>query len=136
MNTKRALMLALFIPTLSMVILTLGNGFLTTLTTLTLKHGAMSVAVVGAISSFYFIGIALGSYFTPTLINRVGHIRAYATFAAMISVATLIQGMWGNIWIWGGMRLIYGYGLAGLFILIESWVATAGGDDSKGWALA
>jgi len=96
----------------------------------------MSVAVVGAISSFYFIGIALGSYFTPTLINRVGHIRAYATFAAMISVATLIQGMWGNIWIWGGMRLIYGYGLAGLFILIESWVATAGGDDSKGWALA
>ncbi|KAF1006037.1 MAG: hypothetical protein E5299_02191 [Burkholderia gladioli] len=64
-------------PLLGLFIVSIGNGFLSSLTTLRLDAAGASATVVGIVSSAYFIGLTLGAVFHDRLIVRIGHIRAY-----------------------------------------------------------
>jgi MFS family permease len=111
----------LIAPILSMCILTLGNGFFTTLTTVQLSNMQMSTIMIGVISATYFFGMMLGAFFSQNIIAKVGHIRSYSVFAALMSICCLFQGVSGNPLLWSVLRFICGFALAGLFIVIESW---------------
>ena len=111
----------LIAPILSMCILTLGNGFFTTLTTVQLSNLQMSTTMIGIISATYFTGMMLGSFFSQNIIARVGHIRSYSVFAALMSICCLFQGVFEDPLLWSVLRFICGFALAGLFILMESW---------------
>lgn len=128
---KKAI-LPLIAPMLSVFILTLGNGYYTTLTSLSLSSAGVSESLVGVVSSAFFLGLLVGSYHTQFLINRVGHIRAYAFFTSMMVVAVLLQGLFFNIWSWAVLRLIAGYDLAALFIIIESWLVSGADETIRG----
>ncbi|MCP4178383.1 MAG: MFS transporter [bacterium] len=108
-------------PIISVCILTLGNGFFTTLTTMQLATFHLSTLLIGIISAAYFAGMLLGSFFSQNIIAKVGHIRAYSVFAALMSICCLFQGVVADPIIWGILRFLCGYALAGLFIVIESW---------------
>lgn len=122
----------LITPILSCCILTLGNGFYTTLTTVQLTKLNFSTIVVGIISAVYFAGMLLGSLHSQTIISKVRHIRAYSVFAALMSICCLFQGVVIDPWLWGILRFICGYALAGLFIVIESWCISSVDDQYKG----
>ena len=111
----------LIAPILSMCILTLGNGFFTTLTTVQLSSIEMSTMMIGIISATYFFGMMLGAFFSQNVIAQVGHIRSYCVFAALMSTCCLFQGVFDNPLLWCMLRFICGFALAGLFIVIESW---------------
>ena len=111
----------LIAPILSMCILTLGNGFFTTLTTIQLNNLQMSTVMVGIISATYFAGMMIGSFFSQNIIAKVGHIRSYCVFASLMSICCLFQGVFESPLLWAILRFICGYALAGLFIVIESW---------------
>ena len=113
--------ISLIAPILSMCILTLGNGFFTTLTTVQLSNLQMSTVIIGIISATYFAGMMLGSFFSQNIIAQVGHIRSYSVFAALMSICCLFQGVTENPLIWSILRFVCGFALAGLFIVIESW---------------
>lgn len=127
---------AIITPIISMLILTIGNGLFTTITTLQLKNLQASNLIVGLVGAAYFFGLMVGSYSSQKLITRVGHIRAYATFAAVIGVATLLQGIFALPWAWMILRFLVGYALAGLFIVIESWILVSSEESSKGRMMA
>jgi MFS family permease len=127
--------LAILAPILSISILTLGNGFYTTLTTIQVQHFA-SLGSLGFISSAYFVGMLLGSYFTQHLIIRIGHIRSFAIFAAVMTVCVLLQAVLNNPWLWATVRAVSGFGLAGLFVIIESWLLAHSQPNTKGRILA
>lgn len=126
----------LLAPTIAMAILTLGNGFFTTLTTVALNHQGITEFLIGVVSAMYFLGMAVGSVYCNPLIVRVGHIRAFATFASVMAVVTMLQGLWLNPYCWLVLRFITGYCLAGLFIVIEGWVVQASDRKLRGVILA
>lgn len=126
----------IFTPIVSMLILTVGNGLFTTMTSLQLKTLSVSDFFVGCVAAAYFLGLMIGSYTSQRFIIRVGHIRAYAAFATIMTVATLLQGMVGLPWLWLVLRFIVGYGLAGLFIVIESWMLGVSNARNKGRIMA
>jgi MFS family permease len=111
----------LIAPIMSMFILSLGNGFFTTLTTVQLSNMQMSTLMIGIISATYFGGMMLGSFFSQNIIAKVGHIRSYCVFAALMSICCLFQGSFENPVLWSILRFICGFALAGLTIVIESW---------------
>jgi MFS family permease len=128
----RKKILLLISPILGMCILTLGNGFFTTLSTVQLNNIGYSAWIIGIISSVYFLGMTLGPYFSQSLIARVGFIRSYVIFAAILSISTLLLGVFNNPILWMILRFICGYALAGLFVVIESWCLCAAGSKNKG----
>jgi MFS family permease len=78
--------------------------------------------VTGAIMSCYYLGYVLGTRTAPPLLRRLGHIRVFATLAALSSAAILLQGCFVNPYTWGVMRILSGLCLAGIYVVAESWL--------------
>lgn len=126
----------IFLPCFSMMILTLGNSFLTTTSSIDLKEMALSNWLVGFITTGYFLGIVIGAFYAKKLIMRIGYIRGYATFAAITACAALLQGMVTDPGLWFFSRLLTGYAISGLFVVIESWILSSCSPEFKGRMLA
>lgn len=123
-------------PLLGLFIISIGNGMLSSLTTLRLDTLGESATMVGIVSSAYFIGLTLGSIFNDRLIVRIGHIRAYSSFASLIAVTVLLQGLIFGAEAWFVLRLINGWASVGVFLVVESWLLLAGDPKMRGRLLA
>ena len=123
-------------PLLGLFIIALGNGFMSSLTTLRLGAAGESATTIGVVSSAYFIGLTLGAVFNDRLILRIGHIRAYSSFAALIGATILLQGLFYDTTWWSLLRLLNGWAAVGVFLVIESWLLLAGDAKIRGRLLA
>jgi MFS family permease len=123
-------------PLFGLFIASIGNGFISSLTTLRLDAAGVSATVIGLVSASYFIGLTLGAIFNDRLISRIGHIRAYSSFAALTAVTVLLQGIVFNAELWIFLRLINGWATVGIFLVIESWMLLAADPKVRGRVLA
>jgi MFS family permease len=123
-------------PILSISILVLGMGALTTYTTLRLEAFNTSEWLIGIVSTVYFIGLVVGSNKSQHLVLRVGHIRSYAAFSATFAAMTLLQGLFEIPWLWIIFRYVGGFCLAGCFLVVESWLLGASNNTNRGVILA
>jgi MFS family permease len=78
--------------------------------------------VTGLVMSAYFAGFVYGTYACPKMIRSVGHIRAFATLASLVSALPMFHALWTNALAWGVLRFITGVCLVGLYIVVESWL--------------
>ncbi len=124
------------IPLFSTAFLMLGNGLYNTLIPLRLKAEGDLDVVIGIITSVFYLGMFIGSFNLSTVITRIGHIRAFAAFAAVLAISTIITGMKQNVSLWMVTRFIGGYSLAGLYITIESWMLNMSTNKTRGKYLA
>ena len=76
--------------------------------------------------SSYFAGFTLAALRCGPIIERVGHIRAYAAFAGMVVAATAAMPLLLGPLSWLVLRAVVGFGCAGLFITTESWLKRQG----------
>lgn len=123
-------------PLLGLFIVCLGNGFITSLTALRLDTAGVSDTLIGLVSSSYFVGLTLGALFSDRLITRIGHIRAYSSFASLTAATFLLQGLIFDPWAWLVFRLINGWAIVGIFLVVESWLLLAGDQKMRGRLLA
>lgn len=123
-------------PLLGLLFVSLGNGFISSLTSLRLDADGVSDLMIGAVSSSYFLGLALGAMFSDRLIVRIGHIRAYSSFASLTAATFLLQGMVTDPWAWLVFRLLNGWAIVGIFLVVESWLLLLGEQKSRGRLLA
>ena len=133
---SRQLLLAILGPILGLLIISLGNGFISSLTSLRLDAAGVPVTLTGLVSSAYFIGLALGAIFSDRLITRTGHIRAYGSFASLIAVTILLQGLIFDPWMWFTLRFLCGWASVGVYLVIESWLLMSADKENRGRLLA
>jgi MFS family permease len=89
---------------------------------LRLTATSVSEVWVGAQIAAYYLGLVFGARIGHKLIIQVGHIRAYAATAAIVTVMVLAQSLIDNLWIWLGFRFIAGIAMVTQFMVIESWL--------------
>jgi MFS family permease len=121
---------------LGTAILVAGHGLLTTLVPMRVTQLGANAGMAGAIATGYFIGLVLGAWYNPTIIHRVGRIRALAGFAAIFAATSLLLPLapWPAVWIL--IRVVAGACLAGLTLVIESWLNTVASSAQRGRVLA
>jgi MFS family permease len=107
---------------LGMGVLMLGAGLQSTLLGLRATLDGFPTLVTGFVMSCYYVGYVFGTFVAPPLLRQLGHIRVFATLAAVASVAVLIQGCFVNPLTWGAMRLLSGLCFAGIYVVAESWL--------------
>ncbi len=107
---------------LSASILLIGNGLQGTLISVRANLEAFSAPEIGLLVSGYFAGYIAGSLFAPTVIMRAGHIRAFAVFAAVASATALTYALVVNPIVWIALRVVMGFCVCGLYMVIESWL--------------
>lgn len=115
-----------------MSILLGGNGLLGTLLGVRAGLEGFGATVVGAIMSAYFLAFILGTFFCPTIVRRVGHIRAFAALAAIGSVSAITHALLVNPIAWGVLRIVTGVAMVGLFMVMESWLNVLSPNERRG----
>ena len=117
-------------------ILLAGNGLLGTIVALRAEAEGFSVQTIGLMGTAYFVGFLLGTWQVMRWISSVGHIRVFASLAALAACSTLILAMVVDPWAWIFLRLVAGFCLAGLFTVVESWLNTTAENSERGRLLS
>src|SRR5580693_7815295 len=100
----------------------LANGFFGTFISLRVAIEDFGPTMSGIVLSSYFAGFTLGALRCERIIERVGHIRAYAAFAGLVVAATALMPLRVGPLPWLTLRAAVGFGCAGLFVATESWL--------------
>lgn len=103
-------------------LLLLGVGLMTTLIPLRGQALGFSTTLLGGLTSAYYAGYFIGTFALPPLIQRIGHIRAFAFCTACVTCLALLYTVSINPWIWLTLRLLTGGAVVGLYAIIESWL--------------
>lgn len=98
--TVRQTLFLILTPIVAMCVLSFGNGFFTTYSSIELNSLGRSNLMIGLISAAYFFGMTAGSYFSQFTIVRVGYIRAFVLFASLMAISTLTVGIFKEVPIW------------------------------------
>ncbi|HEX7046244.1 MAG TPA: MFS transporter [Gammaproteobacteria bacterium] len=118
----RQTLFSLFALFLAMLTLMLGSGHLGTFLSLRLKAADEPNWLIGLVMAGYYIGLVAGAWVCPKVLQRVGHIRAFAVFAAINSANVLAQGIFLNAIVWLPLRVLTGLSMMGMFMVVESWL--------------
>lgn len=103
-------------------ILLLGSGLFGTLIGIRASIEQFPTSLVGLVMSAYFAGFMAGTLLCVHVISGVGHIRAFAVFAAIATATALAQSIWIGVLPWLLFRFVAGLALAGLTLILESWL--------------
>lgn len=125
----RSLLLAIFM-------LMAGGGFVSTLVSVRLERAGSSALFIGLVGTAYFLGLVTGSVRVSRIIRRVGHIRAFAAFVALLSASTLAYAIHRHPILWGVLRFVDGLCVAGVFVCLESWLNERADSGARGSILA
>ncbi len=87
---------------------------------------------IGYVFSGYFLGYLFSSIQCPKLIKNVGHIRVFAAFASLGSIAILLHWVIVNPIAWLAFRMITGFSFAAIYIVCESWLNDRADNNSRG----
>ncbi|WP_162901314.1 MFS transporter [Breoghania sp. L-A4] len=107
---------------LSVALMLLGHGLQGTLLPVRADLEGFSELAVGAMSSAYFAGFVVGCVVAPYAILRAGHIRAFAALVSIGSASALLYAVIPDPVAWALIRCIYGFTLAGFYMIVESWL--------------
>lgn len=99
-----------------------GNGMMATFVPVRLDLVGIGQDAVGLVVTAYAGGMLLGCLFSGHAMRRVGHIRAFATFAALGTISALLMSAWVAVPAWFGLRLVSGFCTTGIFIAAQAWL--------------
>lgn len=117
-------------------LLLLANGMFGTLLGLRSKLEGFSTDITGLIMAAYFLGMLFGALHAARVVARAGHIRSFAAFASIMSVAVLAHILIINPMVWVVLRTICGFCMAGMVMIVESWLNERSTNDNRGRVLS
>lgn len=105
------------------VLLQGGMGLLTAVLPLQMDEAGFTSTEIGIMAAGFSGGFLLGCMYAPTLIARIGHIRAFSAFATILSALTLAFAIDTDLFLWTGVRIVSGICFAGLLTVSDSWIS-------------
>ena len=117
-------------------ILCLGHGLQGTLIGVRAMYEGFSLTSIGIITAGFYLGYLVGSIILPLFLKRVGHIRVFAALASLASVAILLHTIILNPTTWFFFRILTGLSIAGIYIIMESWLNDQSSNESRGQILS
>lgn len=91
-----------------------------------------SAVDVGLLGSSYYLGFVIGCLLTPVLLSRVGHTRTFAALISITAAVAVCYPMLVQPQFWALLRLVTGICLAGLYLIIESWINDRATSSTRG----
>lgn len=135
-TTTRTVLLAAWGLFAALALLMLGNGLIGVLIGVRSELEGFNTTVTGVIMASYFAGFLAGSQVTPRMMARVGHIRVFAGLTSVVAATALIQAVFVTPISWALLRLVFGFGMAGLYVVVESWLNDTVSNSNRGRVMA
>ncbi|BBK39356.1 MFS transporter [Allostella sp. ATCC 35155] len=114
----------------------LASGLFNSFLSLRMGIEAFPPQLIGFVVSAYFAGFLFGSLWTGAIVAQVGHIRAFAAFAAILTGSFLFLALFVSPWAWMAIRVLSGFAIAGIFVVTESWLNDRADSGNRGSILS
>jgi MFS family permease len=121
---------------LSYGLLLLANGLFGTLLGVRSQIEGFDTQIVGLIMAAYFLGLLQGALRASNVVAAVGHIRAFAAFASVMSVTALLHVILVDPILWCILRFASGFCMAGMILVTESWLNARSTNRTRGQVMA
>jgi len=124
---------ALFV---GLALVMVGNGLNGSVLGVRSEEEGFSLAVTGIIMASYFGGFLAGTVYAERALRKVGHIRVFAALASTASCVVLLQAISVTPATWIGTRFLFGACMAGLYVVVESWLNDLATNQTRGRMLS
>ncbi len=114
----------------------LANSTLTTVMPLRMLEDDASGMAIALFGAAFFLGFALGCFTQPSLIRRVGYIRAFAVAASVCSGLSIIMDLSDSIELWLALRFLMGIAVASIFAAVDGWINGTASHANRGRVFA
>lgn len=121
---------------LGVAFLLAGNGLQFTLLPLRGAADGFGAFEIGVIGSAYYLGFVAGCLLAPYAILSAGHIRAFTAMVALAATVALAYVLAPDPYAWVVFRLVNGFCLAGIYLVIESWLNDRATNDTRGLVMS
>lgn len=101
-----------------------------------MKVEGFSTVAIGVVGLGYGVGFIAGGIALAAIVQAFGYRRAFSALAASGALATLLLTASDSVIVWSLLRAVVGFGLAGLMILVDSWIGTKAASKTRGRSLA
>lgn len=101
-----------------------------------LEQQKVSPVLIGALTSCHYFGFVIGAFNGPYFIRRLGHIRAAILYAVFGAITVLMHILFHQVYSWLILRFFIGMSIAGMFLVIESWLNAQTKSQWRGQILA
>ncbi len=113
----------------------IGHGIQGTLVPIWATSAGFDATTVGSLWSAYAAGLMLGCLTAGRIIESVGHIRAFAALMSAIAIIVLTYTFYPAPAFWLVLRAFHGFVIAGVYMIIESWLNEKTTDTIRGVVL-
>jgi len=120
----------------SVMLVWVANGLCFTLLALRMSVEGFNTTDIGVVTTGYFFGQLLGAVIFGRIIEQVGHVRAFAAFASLLSASVIGYVFHVDLVIWTLIRILHGMCVAGLLMVVESWLNGSVSNKGRGRLLA
>ncbi len=121
---------ALFIPVVALSLFAIASGYLMSLIPLMLGQYEIDAKYASWLASAFYAGLLVGAGLIEPFVARLGHKNAFALFLVLLALTIVILPMFPIDWVWLVARFIAGIAVAGVFVVVESWLLI-GDSDSR-----
>ena len=121
---------------LGLFFLIVGHGLQMTLIPLRAEAEGWPAFQIGLIGSAYYIGFVGGCFAAPYIIRRAAHIRAFSAMVSIAVSAMVMFPLWVAFGPWFVLRILIGACLAGLYMVLESWLNEGATNQTRGGIMA
>ncbi|GAB6145418.1 MFS transporter [Desulfocicer niacini] len=125
-----------FLLFLSTLMLSMAGALQNTLLSVRMSYAGWDEQIIAITMSGYYVGMILGFFICQEIVKRVGHIRAFTTFAATTAFIAIAHGLYDLPLFWFVLRVCSGICIASLYMVVESWVNELVASEVRGRVLS
>lgn len=107
---------------IAVTVIQIGNGITSTLVSVTSEARGFDPFVKGLVLSAFYAGSLMGAWAAPAIIARLTHVASFIAFTSCLVASTTGFAVSDDPYVWAWLRLGAGFGIAGMFATVESWL--------------
>lgn len=115
----------IFVPVTGLGLFAVASGYLMSLIPLSLLDVGLSQTLTPWLASIFYLGLLLGANFIEPVVAKIGHRLSFIGFLLLLLFTVLAMYMMPNNIVWLVARFIAGMAIAGIFVVVESWLLIA-----------
>ncbi|MGY0614500.1 MFS transporter [Vibrio sp. FJH11] len=117
------------VPVIALSLYAVASGYLMSLIPLMLGEYNISADYASWLASVFYVGLLIGAIFFERVVRSVGHRKAFVGCLVGFSLTIIALPIFANGLVWLFARFIAGITVAGVFVIVESWLMS--GDESS-----
>lgn len=110
------------VPVIALSLYAIASGYFMSLIPLMLPYLGLDTSLAGWLASLFYAGLLLGAMAVEPLVKRIGHRRAFVVCLAIYIFTIVAMYLAPVDAIWLAARFMAGVSVAGIFVVVESWL--------------